>query len=107
MASPSYQHADYPDLDVQEPGLKSILEPISLVRTARWDDEYEMPRQLSAAELHALYAGTTVPQHRYLAAALHEAVHSWSIALDPARWFTGIAGIHLPSLANDWLTTTG
>ena len=57
------------------------------------------PRQLTLAELHELYDGTTVPQHRYLAPSLTAAVHSPSIALDPAKWFAGIDDVNLCSVA--------
>lgn len=60
---------------------------------------------LSPAELHALYAGTSVPQHRYLAPALVAAVHSPEIAMDPAKWFAGIEGIPLSGLVDAWLHT--
>jgi len=60
---------------------------------------------LSPAELHALYAGTSVPQHRYLAPALLAAVHSPEIALDPAKWFAGLEDIQLFSLVDAWLHT--
>ena len=51
------------------------------------------PKQLTPAELHELYNGTTVQQHRYLAPSLTAAVHSPVIALDPAKWFAGIDGL--------------
>jgi hypothetical protein len=60
---------------------------------------------LSPVELHALYAGTTVPPHRYLAPALIEALHSPSIALDPAKWFTGIEDVELSAVTGAWLRT--
>jgi len=60
---------------------------------------------LSPAELHALYAGTTVPQHRYLAPALVAAVHSPEIALDPAKWFSELEDIQLSSVVRAWLNT--
>lgn len=63
------------------------------------------PRQLTPADLHELYDGTTVPQHRYLAPSLTAAVHSSAIALDPAKWFAGIADVDLCSVARAWLNT--
>jgi hypothetical protein len=63
------------------------------------------PRQLTPAELHELYDGTTVPQHRYLAPSLTAAVHSTAVALDPAKWFAGIADVDLFNVARAWLNT--
>jgi hypothetical protein len=63
------------------------------------------PRQLTPVELHELYDGTTVPQHRYLAPSLTAAVHSSAIALDPAKWFDGIADVDLSGVAAVWLNT--
>ena len=63
------------------------------------------PKQLTPAELHELYDGTTVPQHRYLAPSLTAAVHSPVIALDPAKWFAGIEDVDLSSVAAAWLNT--
>jgi len=60
---------------------------------------------LSPAELHSLYAGTSVPQHRYLAPALVAAVHSPAIAMDPDKWFSGLEGIQLSSVVEAWLNT--
>jgi hypothetical protein len=62
---------------------------------------------LSPAELHSLYAGTSVPQHRYLSSALFTAVNSPAIALDPAKWFTGIEDVDLSSVTGAWLRTNG
>ena len=63
------------------------------------------PNQLSAAELHQLYAGTSVPAHRYLAALLSTAVNSPSIALDPSKWLAGISEINLSEVVEAWLNT--
>ena len=63
------------------------------------------PKQLTPAELHELYNGTTVQQHRYLAPSLTAAVHSPVIALDPAKWFAGIDDLNLCSVARAWLNT--
>ena len=65
------------------------------------------PKQLTPAELHELYDGTTVPQHRYLAPSLTAAVNSPSIAMDPAKWFAGIADVNPSSVAGAWLNTNG
>ena len=71
----------------------------------RLADSTFKPMQLTPAELHELYDGTTVPQHRYLAPSLTAAVHSQEIALDPAKWFAGIEDVDLSSLAGAWLNT--
>ena len=63
------------------------------------------PIQLTPAELHELYDGTTVPQHRYLAPSLTAAVHSPVIALDPAKWFADITDVDLSSVTAAWLNT--
>jgi hypothetical protein len=63
------------------------------------------PKLLSAAELHQLYAGTSVPAHRYLAGLLSTAVNSPAIALDPEKWLAGISVVDLPSVVADWLNT--
>jgi hypothetical protein len=68
-------------------------------------DIAQASKPLSPVELHALYAGTAVPQHRYLAPALVAAVHSPEIALDPAKWIAGLEEIQLPSLVDAWLHT--
>ncbi len=67
----------------------------------------ETSTPLSPAELHSVYAGTSVPPHRYLATALIAALHSPEIALDPAQWFTGIEDIDLSSVVGIWLRTNG
>jgi hypothetical protein len=68
-------------------------------------DSVLKPKQLTPAELHELYDGTTVPQHRYLAPSLTAAVHSPAIALDPAKWFAGIVDVDLSRVAEAWLNT--
>jgi hypothetical protein len=65
------------------------------------------PKLLNAAELHQLYAGTSVPAHRYLSGLLSTAATSPAIALDPAKWFAGIAEIDPPSVVAAWLNTNG
>ena len=80
--------------------------PASQAETAETFDLFpQAPPPLSPAELHALYAGTTVPPHRYLAPALIAALHSPSIALDPAKWFTDLEDVDLSSVAGAWLRT--
>jgi len=63
------------------------------------------PKTFSPAELHRLYAGTSVPEHRYLSPSLTEAVNSPEIAPHPARWIAGISGIDLPKVVDAWLNT--
>jgi hypothetical protein len=63
------------------------------------------PKLLSAAELHQLYAGTSVPAHRYLAALLSTAANSPAIALDPSKWLAGISEINLSEVVEAWLNT--
>jgi hypothetical protein len=63
------------------------------------------PQTLSAAEVHRLYANTPVPEHRYLAPSLTEAVNSPEIAPHPAKWLAEIPQIDLPRVVNAWLNT--
>jgi len=63
------------------------------------------PKTMSPAELHRLYAGSSVPGHRYLASSLNAAVHSPEIARDPAKWLADIPEINLAALVNAWLHT--
>jgi hypothetical protein len=65
------------------------------------------PKLLSAAQLHQLYAGTSVPAHRYLASFLSTAVNSPAIALDPAKWLNDISVINLSEVVEAWLHTNG
>jgi hypothetical protein len=67
--------------------------------------EGDEPKTLSPAELHRLYAGTSVPRHRFLAPALTEAVNSPEIAPHPAKWLDGISGIDLSKVVDAWLNT--
>jgi hypothetical protein len=63
------------------------------------------PEMLTPAEVHRLYAGTSVPQHRYLAPSLAAAVDSPEIALDPSKWFAELSEINLTSVVDAWLNT--
>jgi hypothetical protein len=65
------------------------------------------PKLLSASELHQLYAGTSVPAHRYLSGLLSTAVNSPAIAPDPAKWLAGISVVDLPGVVAAWLNTNG
>jgi hypothetical protein len=62
---------------------------------------------LNAAELHQLYAGTSVPAHRYLAGLLSTAATSPAIALDPEKWLDGISEVNLSKVVEAWLHTNG
>lgn len=63
------------------------------------------PEMLTPAEVHRLYADTSVPQHRYLSPSLDAAVDSPEIALDPSKWFAELSGINLTSVVDAWLNT--
>jgi hypothetical protein len=63
------------------------------------------PQALSPVEVHRLYAGTSVPEHRYLAPSLNEAVKSPEIAPHPAKWFADVPGINVLRVVDAWLNT--
>jgi hypothetical protein len=65
------------------------------------------PKLLSAPELHQLYAGTSVPAHRYLSSMLSSALMTSAIAPDPAKWLDGISGVNLSKVVEAWLHTNG
>jgi len=65
----------------------------------------EEPKMLTPAELHRLYAGTSVPRHRFLAPSLSAAASSPEIAPHPARWLAGISEIDLSEVVDAWLNT--
>jgi hypothetical protein len=65
------------------------------------------PTELTQAELHRLYANTSVPRHRYLAPALAAAAASAELAPHPAKWIPGISEDDLPSVVDAWLKTNG
>ncbi|MGA2903895.1 MAG: hypothetical protein ABSD98_08685 [Candidatus Korobacteraceae bacterium] len=65
------------------------------------------PKALSPAELNTLYAGTKVPQHRYLASFLAAGVNSPAPALHPAKSFAGISGVDLSGVIGSWINTNG
>ena len=81
--------------------------------------EAAAPKALSPVELHHVYSGTSVPQHRYLASllaasagspALNSVVKESSPATalaKPAVYFGGISDINLSSLVESWLNTNG
>jgi hypothetical protein len=78
--------------------IKLAIDPGQAIQTVE-------PRTLRPAELHRLYAGTSVPEHRYLAPSLTEAVSSPEIAPHPAKWLADVPEIDLPSVVNAWLNT--
>jgi hypothetical protein len=87
---------------------KAIVMPIDIVKQAvdrSQPIKAANPKKLSPEELHRLYTGTSVPQHRYLALSLAAAVNSREIALDPAKWLAQITGINLSGVVNAWLNT--
>jgi len=63
------------------------------------------PKILGPGELHRLYAGTSVPQHRYLAPWLAVAASSLEIALNPTKWLGEITRINPTSVVDAWLNT--
>jgi len=78
--------------------IRRAINPVQSIQVAR-------PKKLTPAELHRLYAGTWVPQHRYLAPSLTAALESPEIAPHPAKWLAGIPGVNLSSVVNAWLNT--
>ena len=62
-------------------------------------------KTLTPGDLHRLYAGTSVPEHRYLAPSLNDAVNSPELAPHPAKWLAGVSGIDLSKVVNAWLNT--
>ncbi len=89
----------------REEAKRKLIEKIKLVVNLGQSVQSEEPRILTPAELHRLYAGSSVPGHRYLASSLNAAVHSPEIARDPAKWLADIPEIKLASLVNAWLHT--
>lgn len=65
------------------------------------------PKALSPADLHKLYSGTSVPQHRYLAKSLAAAVKAPALPVGQANLFAGISGIDLAGLVGSVLNTNG
>jgi hypothetical protein len=82
-----------------------LIDKIKLEINPDQSDQRVEPKTLSPAELHRLYAGTLVPQHRYLSTALTEAVNSPDIAPHPSKWLASVPGIDLPKLTGTWLST--
>ncbi len=62
-------------------------------------------KALSPAELHKLYAGTSVPQHRYLANLLSAASNAAS--LTTAAELGGISGVNLAGAVSSLIGTSG
>jgi hypothetical protein len=71
------------------------------------DQSVEAARQkiLRPGELHRLYAGTSVQQHRYLAPWLAAAANSPEISLNPAKWLGEITRTNPSSVVSAWLNT--
>ncbi|MGA9669482.1 MAG: hypothetical protein WBQ94_09755, partial [Terracidiphilus sp.] len=63
------------------------------------------PEKLSHAAVHEIYKRTLVPQHRYLAPMLAEAVNSPELAPHPGKWLAGIPEIDLAKVVSAWLDT--
>ncbi len=82
-----------------------LIDTIKLAMNQRQSIEKIEPEKLSPAKLHELYSDTLVPQHRYLASSLTEAVNSPELAPHPSKWFAGISGIDLSRLVAEWLNT--
>lgn len=79
-----------------------------------------VPKALSPVDLHKLYAQTSVPQHRYLGAALAAASGKTAFAskgivtqtahatvAKPSGTFAGISDINIAKLIEEWLNTSG
>lgn len=111
---------DVEDARIQIDGFKLIPFPIFL-EDAKLELSAEMkqaidlgqtieaakPKALSPAELHEIYAGTSVPQHRYLAAPLAAAVASPALKFSNAESFAGISDINLSNVIGSLLNTNG
>ncbi|MDR3771859.1 MAG: hypothetical protein P4L26_00850 [Terracidiphilus sp.] len=69
--------------------------------------EAAKPKALSPADLHKLYSGTSVPQHRYLAKSLAAAIKAPAAQLGQAKSFAGISDIDLSGLVGSVLNTNG
>ena len=69
--------------------------------------EAAVPQILTPAELHQLYADTSVPLHRYLAPAVAAAIKAPVPQAGPAKSFAGISDIDLSGLIGSVLKTNG
>jgi hypothetical protein len=78
--------------------IKQTIKPGQSIETAK-------PKMLSPKELHRLYAGTSVPQHRYLASSLAAAANSPEIFQNPAKWLGEITRSNPSSVVDAWLNT--
>jgi hypothetical protein len=65
------------------------------------------PKVLSPADLHKLYAGSSVPQHRYLAPSLAAAIKAHAAPVIHAKSFAGISEVNLSGLVASLLNTNG
>jgi hypothetical protein len=82
-----------------------LIDKIRFAINPRESIETAEPKTLTPGEMHRLYAGTSVPEHRYLAPSLTEAVNSPELAPHPAKWLAGVSGIDLNKVVNAWLNT--
>ncbi|MGA3370182.1 MAG: hypothetical protein ABSC48_00305 [Terracidiphilus sp.] len=82
-----------------------LIDKINLAIDPGQSIQANEPKTLTPDELDQLYAGTSVPRHRYLAPSLAEALTSPEIAPHPARWLAGISGMDLFKLVDAWLKT--
>jgi hypothetical protein len=100
-------------LNAQVPagGCDFVQLPVDKIKLAVHRDQLDEPKpavtpqRLTPAELHQIYAETSVPQHRYFAPSLSAAANSPVIAADPAKWLAGIAGVNLSGVVEAWLNT--
>ncbi len=69
--------------------------------------EAATPKALSPADLHKLYSGTSVPQHRYLASSLAAAIKAPAAPVGQANQFAGISDIDLSGVIGSVLNTNG
>jgi hypothetical protein len=60
---------------------------------------------LSPTVLYQLYAGTSVPAHRYLSGLLSSAVRTSAIMPEPSRWLASIPKANLSGVVEAWLST--
>lgn len=120
------------DAEIQIAGSDFILLKVLLaeakvqfpLETAHRDEmavpvETVAPRSLSGADLHKLYAGTKVPQHRYLAPWLAASAETSALSGSTAapathakpvkteNGFGGIPDLNLSSLMEKWQKTAG
>jgi hypothetical protein len=79
--------------------IKKAVPPLESIRTAK-------AKLLSPTELHQLYAGTSVPAHRYLSGQLNAALKKSAIVPEPSRWLAENSKADLSNDVTDWLCTS-